>query len=182
MATPGKNTEMTFATQLIAGAKKRLAGVASVTLESTSYTPAQIEDALQAFIDLRAAADAARALLTAKLVVERDQAPAARRLMTAFVGHLRVAYGNSPDILADFGLQPRKVRAPLTTAQQADAIAKRRATRAARHTMGTAQKKKVKGTVTTIVAGTPSTAPAPSGAAAGAPTPVAGGSATPHGT
>jgi hypothetical protein len=182
MATTAKNTQMAFATQLIAGAKKHLAGATSLTLESTSYTPAQIEDSLQALVDLRAAVDAARAAMTAKIVAERDREPALRRLMTAFVGHLRVAYGNSPDVLADFGIKPKKAAAPLTTEQQAEAVAKRKATRAARHTMGTAQKKKVKGTVTTIVAGTPSTAAAPSGTAAGAPTPVAGGGATPHGT
>lgn len=181
MAT-AKNREVALAKQLIAGGKKNLAGVASVTLESTSYTPAQIEESLQALVDLHTAVDTAQAALKAKIVAERDRGPALRRLMTAFVGHLRVAYGNSPDIMAEFGVKPKKVRVPLTTEQQVEAVAKRKATRAARHTMGTAQKKSVKGTVTTIVSDEPSKAAAPSGTAAGGPTPVSGGGATPHAT
>jgi hypothetical protein len=42
--------------------------------------------------------------------------------------------------LADFGLNPKKARTPLTIEEKAAAAAKRKATRAARHTMGSKQK------------------------------------------
>jgi hypothetical protein len=69
--------------------------------------------------------------------------------------------GNAPSTLADYGLAPRKVRAPLTSEQKAAAAAKSAATRAARHTMGTVQKKGVKGNVTGVVV-TPINALSPS--------------------
>jgi hypothetical protein len=71
--------------------------------------------------------------------------------MSAFVQFLRAAFGNQPDVLADFGLQPKKAATALTTEEKAAAAAKRAATRAKRNTMGPVQKKKVKGTVTGVV-------------------------------
>ncbi len=61
----------------------------------------------------------------------------------------------------NFGLKPKKTRTPLTIDQMAAAAAKRTATRASRHTMGTKQRKDVKGTITTIVTPQPAAAPAP---------------------
>ena len=85
--------------------------------------------------------------------------PALRTFMSAFVAYLKAAYGSSPDVLADFGIS-RKARTPLTVDAKAAAAAKRAATRAARHTMGTTQKKAVKGDVTGVTV-TPITAPPP---------------------
>ena len=53
-------------------------------------------------------------------------------------------------MLADFGINP-KARAPLTVEAKAAAAAKRAATRAARHTMGSQQKKAIKGDVTGVL-------------------------------
>jgi hypothetical protein len=95
---------------------------------------------------------------------------------------VKAAHGTSPEALAAFGLHP-KARVPLTVEAQAAAIAKRAATRAARHTMGSRQKKAVKGDVTGVVV-TPIFAPAPTvsaqGGAATRGTPA--GVATPHTT
>jgi hypothetical protein len=61
-------------------------------------------------------------------------------------------------VLADFGIHP-KARTPPTVEASLAAVAKRRATRAARRTMGSQQKKAVKGDVTGVVV-TPTTAAA----------------------
>jgi hypothetical protein len=54
--------------------------------------------------------------------------------MAALIAYVKTAFSNSPDVLADFGLTPKKVKAPLTIAQQAAAAAKRAATlRSAAH-------------------------------------------------
>jgi hypothetical protein len=176
-----KEMETALAKQLIAGAKEHLASVTSVTLAGGSFTPAQIEASLQTLIDLRTAVDDAKAATKAKIVAEAAQAPSLRSQMAAFVAYVRVSFSNSPDVLADFGLAPKKVPTPLTVGQKAEAVARRAATRTARHTMGSQQKKDVKGTVTTIVATPPSpaTPPVASGPVATAP---AGTSAatTPH--
>jgi hypothetical protein len=179
----GKNTEATLAKQLIAGSKKNLSNVSSLMLESGTFTPAQIEASLQTLADLRMSVDAAKAATKAKIADEHAQAPLLRSHMAAFVAFVKTAFSKSPDVLADFGLKPKKVTAPLTIEQQAAATAKRKATRAMRHTMGTKQKKKVKGTVTTIVTPTDSKASQPV-----APSPVVSapagttGGGTPHGT
>ena len=57
-----------------------------------------------------------------------------------YVAWVKVTYRSAPSTLADFGVAPPKVRTPLTVEQQAAAVAKREATRAARHTMGKVQK------------------------------------------
>ena len=99
--------------------------------------------------------------MEAKLSAERAKGPALRVFLLEFVSFVRATFGASPDTLADFGLKPKKVPAPLTTEQKAAAAAKRAATRAARHTMGAKQKKSVKGTVPTTVTSTPTTATPP---------------------
>jgi hypothetical protein len=54
-------------------------------------------------------------------------------------------FGNEAKQLADFGLEPRKKPGPKTPAVKAEAARKVRETRAARHTMGKRQKRKVEG-------------------------------------
>jgi hypothetical protein len=140
---------------MIAGTTKHLAGGASFSFASRTFAPADVQALLQAFIDLRAAVEAARAALQTKLVEEAAQAPALRDLIAGYAAFVKVSFSQSPDVLADFGLAPKKERAPLTIEQRALANERRNATRAARHTMGSRQKKAVKGTVTTIIAPPP---------------------------
>lgn len=49
-------------------------------------------------------------------------------VIQAYQSYLESLLGNAPSTLADYGLAPRKVRAPLTVEQKAAAIAKRAAT------------------------------------------------------
>jgi hypothetical protein len=176
-----KASETTRATQLIAGFQKHLATVTSLTLASVAYTPAQITTALTALVALYAAVDAANSVVKAKLTVEAAQAPALLSLMAALVSYVKLTYSESPDVLADFGLVPRKAKTPLTTAQRAVANAKSLATRKARGTTGSKAKMAVKGNVvdvvtTTVTAGPPvassaaPTTPAPAGGATGGTT------------
>ena len=181
----GKNTFVGSALQLIAGTKKHFPTASSLTFGSATYTPAQVEASLQKLADLRTAVDDAKTATQAKIAAEQAEAAPLRSQMTAYVAFVKASFSRSPDVLADFGLKPRKANTPLTVEQKAAAAEKRAATRAARHTTGPAAKKKVKGTITTIVKATPSTDPQPV-----APKPVAtppspgapATGATPHGT
>ena len=164
----GKNTETVLAKQLVAGIKKHFSNASSLTFGNGTFTPAQIEASMQTLIDLRTAVEEARAVTQAKVAAENAQAAPLRSQMAALVAFVKVTFGNTPDVLADFGLKPNKARTPLTISQKAAASAKRAATRAARHTMGSKQKKETKGTITLIVP-TPTT-PAPQPVA---PSPVA---------
>jgi hypothetical protein len=166
-----KNNQATLATQLIAGTRKHFANVPSLSFEGATFTPAQLETSLQTIIDLRSAVDDAKATTRSKVAAEAVQAPPLRSQMAAFVAYVRATFGNSPDTLADFGLKPRKVRAPLTVTQKATAAAKRAATRAARGTKGPKQKKAVKGNVIAVTV-TPVTTTQPASTTESPPTPT----------
>ena len=161
----GKGQIVVVAKQLIAGTAKRLAKGTQVPLVGSSYTPDQITTELQSIVNLRTDVDAAKATAKAKLAAETAQMPALRTFMSAYVSFIKAAYGTSPDALADFGINPKQ-RAQLTAEANVAAAAKRKATRAARHTMGSRQKLGVKGDVTGITV-TPITAPQPVVAAPG---------------
>jgi hypothetical protein len=156
----GKANIVALAKQLVAGTDKHLANTTQVHFASGSFTPAQVTAQLQAIVNLRNDVDAAKGSLKAKLAAEKADMPALRLFLDAYVSFVKATFSKSPDVLADFGLQPKKARTPLTTEQKAVAAAKRQATRAARHVMGTKQRKAVKGDVTGVVV-TPVTAAHP---------------------
>jgi hypothetical protein len=150
-ANTTKNQDAARAALMIQGLAKHYATVGSLTIEGATYTPAQLETSLQKLIALRKGVDDAKAAAKARIADERAQAPSLRNLMVALATVVKGAFGTSPDVLADFGLAPKKARTPLTVEQKATVAAKRKATRAARHTMGTKQRKQVKGAVSGVV-------------------------------
>jgi hypothetical protein len=151
----------------------------SLMLGGQSFTSQSLTQEFQSLGDALAKADAAKAYWLDTLKQLDDTRARVVPLVGAYRGWLSVTYGNSTAILADYGLSPRKAPLPLTTEQQAAAVAKRAATRAARHTMGPRQKKVVKGNVTGVVL-TPVTAPPPVATPAAAPstTPATNGDAS----
>jgi hypothetical protein len=179
----GKNTDALRAQELLTGVQKHFATFNTLILGSASYTPAQLESLLQTVVDLRAAANAAKVATKAKLMAEAVQVAPLRGVMAVLSAYVKASYSQSPDVLADFGLKPRKATTPLTNEQKTLAAAKRAATRAARHTMGPKQKKGVKGdvigvTVTPITA-PPQVVPTPvSPVTTQQPTPATSGAAT----
>ena len=181
-----KGTVVALAEQLIAGTNKHLANTAQVMVAGGSFTPAQVMAKLQSLVTLRRDVEAARASSKARLAAEKADMPPLRIFLDAFVTFVKGAFGTQPDVLADFGLHP-KARAQLTVEQKTAAAEKRKATRKARHTMGSKQRKTVKGDVTGIVvtpvaAGQP-TATAPTGPSAPATsTGTTAGGTTPHTT
>ena len=163
-----KSAVVATAKQLSVGAAKHLSNATPVTFAGGPFTADQIVSKLQARIDLRSAVDAAKATAKAKLAAETAQAPdldAFARQLRAFA---KASYRNSPDVLADFGITSKARVAP-TVESKAAAVAKRAATRTARHTMGAKQKAGVKGDVTGVVV-TPVTAPSPVVTAPSSPT------------
>ncbi len=177
-----KEKDRALAQQLIAGTQKHFANVASMAFGGGTFTPAQITTSIQTLVDLRTAVDDAKAATKAKIVAEAAQAPSLRTQMDAYVAFVKAHFGNAPDVLADFGIKPKKAAASLTASEKAAAAAKRAATRAARHTMGTQQKKKVKGTINVIATtpeapASPPVAPSP---VASAPTQGTSGGTAPH--
>jgi hypothetical protein len=179
MATTTKTDLASRAQKLIAGTTKHLAGTSQLGFASNQYTPAQVTTSLQTIVDLRGAVNTAKAATKAKVAQERAQAPALRSFMSAFESYVKVTFGNSPDVLADFGLQPKKAATPLSVEDKAAAVAKRESTRKARQTMGSQQRKEVKGdvkgVVVTAVHDGATTAPSATGPSAPATSPGATG-------
>jgi hypothetical protein len=177
----GKSTDVAAAQQLIAGTNSQFTKTQKLSFASDTYTPAQVLAQLTLFVTLRQAVDTARAALAAKLSAEDAQLPALRAFMKTYKAFVKATYANSPDVLAAFGLAPKTKKAP-TVQTLAAATAKREATRTARGTKGSVQKKGVKGAVTGVEI-TPITAGTPDVTAANAaPSAPTTGSATSSGT
>jgi len=170
------------AKQLILGTQKHYPnGSQQLSVGGATFTVTALTALMQSFVDGRAAVDAAKATATASVAADRAQAPSKMAVMSAFETVVRGTFGNSADVLADFGLTPRKRPTPLTAEQKAVAVAKRAATRAARHTMGTVQKKDIKGNVSaSLVVTSPAAAPTATPPAPGAPAGAPSGSPTAH--
>jgi hypothetical protein len=137
---------------LIAGTQKH-PPTGSLTLGNATYTAQALVQTLQGLASAIDAADAAKASWKDALGKVDTTRATVIPLMQDCAAWVAATYRTAPSTLADFGVVPRKARTPLSTEAQTAAIAKREATRAARHTMGKVQKKAVKGNVTASPSG-----------------------------
>jgi hypothetical protein len=180
-----KSSRTSRARQMIVGIAKHFTnGSQSISVNGASLTVTALTQVLQDFVDQRQAVETARANLKAKVEIDRTRSPSQLAVIRAFDSVARGTFGNSPDVLADFGLEPRKARTSMTTEAKAVAAAKRNATRAARHTMGKNQKRDVKGAIKASLVVTPLDGSAPVTPASNAPsgnTPPVAAAAAPTG-
>lgn len=116
-------------------------GSAAMVVESKSETLADLSKEVEGYYDVFHLVETT-ATDYAKAVEARTNAePSIRQRVKKIRQAVKGALGaNNPD-LKDYGIQPDKPRAPLTTEQQTKKNAQNAATRAARHTMGSQQKK-----------------------------------------
>ena len=164
MATKNVNRsqQQTGDQKLIDGLTKHASTIASLVIGGTSYPTTAIIANLQARLATANAALSTRATWQSAVKADIDERAKTKTFVSGLRQALLVAFAGSIDALADFGLKPRKQRAPRTPQQKAAATAKAKATRAARHTMGTVQKAAIKGTVSPTAPATAApTAPAP---------------------
>jgi hypothetical protein len=155
-----KTDRVTRAQQLVAGAQKHFPnGAQELSFGSSTRTVTALTQLLQSIVDLREAVITSQSTARARVDAENAQLPALLAVSSEFETFVRSTFAKQPEVLADFGLAPRKARKPLTTEQLTAAAAKRKATRDARRVMGTQQRKAVKGDVTGVVV-TPVTSPA----------------------
>jgi len=150
---------------LIAGLQKHSATLPSLMIGGTSYPTDTLVATLQSRLATAAAVASTRATWQTAVQADRDERTKTQTVVSGVRQALHVAFAGSVSALADFGLTPRKPAAPRTPEQKAASVAKAKATRAARNTMGSNQKKAVKGNVTgvnivPVVAETPATPPA----------------------
>ena len=164
-----------------------------VSIGNVSYAPGTLK---AVFTDHNAAIDASDVLHTQwtdQVTATRAAGDKANDTYLLLRNFLIGQYGNdAAAVLNDFGMTVPKAKGAKTVAAKAEGIDKRRATRAARHTMGSVQRKAVTGESNAKAAGaagsspvttapTPTTAvstPAPAGSTPVTPAPATGPSNT----
>jgi hypothetical protein len=152
---PTKSTLQQRARGLITGTQKHLANE-TLAFNGATFAAAALIQLLQQLIDVVTRSDAAKAEWKDALKSMKDGKATIVPVVGAFHAFVVNRFGNAPSTLEDFGIAPRKVRAPLTAEQKAAASVKRKATRAARHIVGKKQRAKIQ-----APAATTPTAPAP---------------------
>ena len=145
MTTINRTTQQDRDRKSIAAIQKYLMQLASMLVAGVAYTPAQFIALLQKDIDLADAASNAREDLRVAAGAARQQRATMTPILVGFRAFLENMF-TDPSTIAEFGFSPRKRSKP-TAETAADAVKKRAATRAARHTMGPKQKQDIKGTV-----------------------------------
>jgi hypothetical protein len=161
--------------KLVAGLTQHADTLSTLMIAGTSHKTTDIISTLQGVLSSAQTVVTAKANWQAAVQADKQGRAKNQPLISDVRQALYVAFGNSIDTLADFGLTQKKTRVPRTPAQKAASTAKAKATRAARHTMGSKQKAQIKGTVTGTVDSSSSMAPAP-GAASTATPPAPGAS------
>ncbi len=137
----GKNSLAAQVKQLIIGVNKHYPnGSEQLQVGGATVTVSGLTALLQSVVDNRQAVEVSQAATKAKVQAERAQAPSQLAVIRALESTIRGTFGNSADVLADFGLAPTKVRVTRTAEEKAVSAAKSAATRKARGTMGKNQK------------------------------------------
>jgi hypothetical protein len=148
-----------------------LANVASLPVGNAVMTPAQIA---QIFKD-RVATNQAVLDATAKRVeavqTDRDKRAQTDPVAKAVRRIVQGMFAQSPAILADFGLAPLKA-GTRSVQTKSVAVAKAKATRTARHTMGSKQRAKITGETVSASTGSPATPVSAPAAGTAGPAPV----------
>ena len=159
--------------KLSAGLIKHAPTLSSFTIAGTVVKTVDVITVLQSRQNTAKAVEPARSVWQAAVAADRNERAQSKALLSGVKQALQVMFAGSTETLADFGLAPRKARVVLPAVKVA-AAAKAKATREARHTMGTKQKAQVKGAldgVNLVVTAQPS--PTASPAATASPTPTA---------
>jgi len=128
-------------------------GLTSLSVLGVTYTIADFEAKLGGYHGTYAAVVQAEIAHGSAIDARDLVAPEAEAFVAAARAAFKAALGKKAPALKNLGIEPDKTPAPLTTEQQTERIAKAKATRIARHTMGKKAKSKIKGQPPTPPAG-----------------------------
>jgi hypothetical protein len=148
--------------KLVDGFNRHGSLIGSLLIDGKQHKPADVVQVVQGRLDASKAVETDKATWQSAVKANKDQRAKTRVFITQVRQALLVMFASSIDILADFGLTPRKQRAPTPPVKVA-AAEKAKATRVARGTKGKKQKAKIKGAApqaTPATPPTPATAPA----------------------
>jgi hypothetical protein len=151
MSKQTKKSQIASDQQLIAGIQKHLA-TSTLIIDGKNYLGSALVTLLQPRIDAGQASVAARAIWQNAVTADDAVLTETDDIVIQLKQTLQLMYGNDAATLADFGVLPRK-KATRSPATNVAAATKAKATREARHTLGSKQKKAITGaTVAPVVA------------------------------
>jgi hypothetical protein len=151
MTKRGKEVVATRADDLDTGTSKHFKDPAQVlAFDGGSIAVSEVTTKLARVVTLRGSTVAAQNTASEAVLAEENELPALMVFMTSYTAFVKATFGNSPTVLADFGLVQKKVRTAPTVETMAAAVAKRKATRTARGTTGPKKKLSTKGNVTGV--------------------------------
>jgi len=131
--------------RLIKGIRKHFMNIGPMKVAGVDHAPSEVVDSLQSLVDQHdrtARAYAAwRQEVRRERLLEQKVAVFVRSVERRVLSHFDIEDVKG---LADFGMKYNK-RGPKTLASKKEMVAKARATRAERHTMGSRQRKRIKG-------------------------------------
>ena len=153
---PNRTIETTSEQTLSDGVAKHATAIPAIAIAGKSMTTQEIVATLQSRIDSAKAVVSTRATWQATVQSDRALRDKTKTFVSGLKQAVLVAFAGQVGALADFGLTPRKTRVS-TPDQKLAAAAKAKATRAARHTMGSKQKAAVKGAVSPAAPVVPAT-------------------------
>ena len=148
MRTTSQNRQAASVTdqKAIGAVDKYFANVSTLTLAGNAMTPADLKAVLKAEVDALKGVDDLRAALHTALVSARAISAKAKGARKALRAYILGNYGvEAAQMFADFGMNLPKPKSTVSTQAKADAAAKAKATRKARHTMGSKQKAAITG-------------------------------------
>jgi hypothetical protein len=142
-----RNQQVSAEQKMIVGLQKHEQTLTSLVIGGTTYKTADVITVVQTLVNSAQAVVSSRATWQANVIADKNARTKNKTFMSGLRQSLLVAFSSSVDVLADFGMTPRKTPAARTPEEKAEATAKALATRAARHTLGKKQKAQIKGTV-----------------------------------
>ena len=132
--------------KMIDGITKHLGKGASITFDGKKYSAAEIVKLLSGRIAARAGVESAKALLAKAVAAQNEQSQETTPVVSGLRQVCALLYKSQPEVLADLGIATRKSRPAMTVEEKAATVAKGRATRKARGTLGPRQRAKIHGT------------------------------------
>jgi hypothetical protein len=172
-ATTNRTNRQAADQKLLDGVTKHEQAITSLTFGGTSYKPADIIAILQARIASANTTLSTRATWQSAVLADKGELTKTQPIVSGVRQGILLMFAGAVDTLADFGLKPRKAPAVRSPAEKAAASAKAKATREARHTMGSKQKASIKGAAPQAAPATLAAASAPITVTAVAPATVA---------
>src|SRR5215471_18464145 len=165
-----KNDRTARDNQLSEGLNKHTSKGTYWVIGQKKYPQATILDLLARRMASAQAIANAKAVWLAKRQEDEALEAETAKVLASVRQSLLVTYDGSPDVLADFGLSPRKEPRALTGGEIVLKATRAKATREARHTLGKRERRAIKGVVADLG---PPNAPPPAPPAG--PAPVASG-------